>query len=139
VYLDLDNCGISISVRKPVWIRLDEVAHSPPCIQLWLCLPSTQIKKLTLHGTSCLLECHKLCHEFSCDSQRFKGMENRPAGVMIAYMEINWGPSLIMEVLINCITNTIFLARLSNLVKKLRGLSPRANYTDLATAACRRS
>jgi hypothetical protein len=48
---------------------------------------------------------------------------------------------IIIIIIINVVVKAscIFIAQINYRLKKLHGLSPRANYTDRATAACRRS
>jgi hypothetical protein len=56
-----------------------------------------------------------------------------PAFVSQAVCEV------VIEKSVNLMDTVIKCFRVINKTNKLRGLSPRANYTDRATAACRRS
>jgi hypothetical protein len=55
------------------------------------------------------------------------------------YRDSNSDPSVIEPVASHCTDCAISAPDLIPYKKKLHGLSPRANYTDRATAACRRS
>jgi hypothetical protein len=54
--------------------------------------------------------------------------------VSIGELFVNMAPKIV-----NMINKTPFSTPTLKLKTKLHGLSPRANYTDRATAACRRS